>query len=102
MPSTGVASNCIQAVAYRDQVKSGSLPQVIPSARGLGMSDEDMEAKLNVHGGSIAVGHPFGMTGARIATTLINGLRERDATLGLETMCVGGGQGMAMVLERLN
>src|SRR4051794_33753902 len=76
--------------------------QVIPSAHRMGMSDSAMEAKLNVHGGSIAVGHPFGMTGARIATTLINGLRTRDATLGLETMCVGGGQGMAMVLERLN
>ena len=84
------------------EINEAFAAQVIPSARGLGMSDEDMEAKLNVHGGSIAVGHPFGMTGARIATTLINGLRTRDATLGLETMCVGGGQGMAMVLERLN
>ena len=54
-----------------------------------------------VHGGAIAVGHPFGMTGARIATTLLNGLRAKDATIGLETMCVGGGQGMAMVVERL-
>ncbi|MFC5140794.1 acetyl-CoA C-acetyltransferase [Actinomycetospora rhizophila] len=84
------------------EINEAFAAQVIPSARGLGMSDDEMEAKLNVHGGSIAVGHPFGMTGARIATTLINGLRERDATLGLETMCVGGGQGMAMVLERLN
>jgi acetyl-CoA C-acetyltransferase len=84
------------------EINEAFAAQVIPSARRLGMSDDDMEAKLNVHGGSIAVGHPFGMTGARIATTLLNGLRTRDATLGLETMCVGGGQGMAMVLERLN
>ena len=57
--------------------------------------------KLNVHGGSIALGHPFGMTGARIMTTLINGLQHTDGRYGLETMCVGGGQGMAMVVERL-
>jgi acetyl-CoA C-acetyltransferase len=72
--------------------------QVLPSARELGI---DMD-KLNVHGGAIALGHPFGATGARITTTLLNGLRERDATFGLETMCVGGGQGMAMVVERLS
>ncbi|OJU82831.1 MAG: acetyl-CoA acetyltransferase [Solirubrobacterales bacterium 70-9] len=72
--------------------------QVIASARELGIDEE----KLNVHGGAIALGHPFGMTGARIATTLINGLRSRDGQVGLETMCVGGGQGMAMVLERLS
>ena len=71
--------------------------QVIPSARRLGI-DED---RLNVHGGAIAVGHPFGMTGARIATTLIHALQERDGQFGLETMCVGGGQGMAMLVERL-
>ena len=59
-------------------------------------------AKLNVNGGAIAVGHPFGMTGARIATTLLNSLQFHDATLGLETMCVGGGQGMAMIFERLS
>jgi acetyl-CoA C-acetyltransferase len=72
--------------------------QVLGSARELGM-DED---KLNVSGGAIALGHPFGMTGARIATTLINNLQTQDKTFGLETMCVGGGQGMAMVLERLS
>jgi acetyl-CoA C-acetyltransferase len=72
--------------------------QVIGSARELGI-DED---KLNVNGGAIAIGHPFGMTGARITTTLLNGLRTHDKSIGLETMCVGGGQGMAMVLERLN
>jgi acetyl-CoA C-acetyltransferase len=70
---------------------------VLPSARDLGI---DLD-KLNVHGGAIALGHPFGMTGARIMTTLLNGLRTHDASLGLETMCVGGGQGMAIVLERL-
>ena len=71
--------------------------QVIPSARELGVDPE----KLNVHGGAIAVGHPFGMTGARITSTLINGLVATDGRYGLETMCVGGGQGMAMVLERV-
>ena len=58
--------------------------------------------KLNPHGGAIALGHPFGMTGARIMGTLINDLRTLDGTFGLETMCVGGGQGMAMIVERLN
>ena len=55
-----------------------------------------------MNGGAIAVGHPFGMTGARIMTTLINGLQDADKTFGLETMCVGGGQGMAMIVERLS
>jgi acetyl-CoA C-acetyltransferase len=72
--------------------------QVVASARELGIDP----GKLNVHGGAIALGHPFGMTGARMAATLVNGLRERDATLGLATLCVGGGQGMAVVLERLS
>ena len=72
--------------------------QVLASARELGI-DED---KLNVSGGAIALGHPFGMTGARIATTLLNNLTTHDKTFGLETMCVGGGQGMAMVIERLS
>ena len=71
--------------------------QVLGSARALGM-DED---KLNVSGGAIALGHPFGMTGARITATLLNNLTTHDKTLGVESMCVGGGQGMAMVLERL-
>ncbi len=72
--------------------------QVIPSYQDLGVDID----RLNVNGGAIAVGHPFGMTGARITTTLINSLRFHDQTTGLETMCVGGGQGMAMVLERLS
>jgi acetyl-CoA C-acetyltransferase len=72
--------------------------QVIASYRELGIDID----KLNVNGGAIAVGHPFGMTGARIASTLINSLQFHDKTYGLETMCVGGGQGMAMVVERLS
>jgi acetyl-CoA C-acetyltransferase len=72
--------------------------QVLASADDLGI-DHD---KLNVHGGAIALGHPFGMTGARITTTLLNGLQSRDKTFGLETMCVGGGQGMAIIFERLS
>lgn len=71
--------------------------QVIPSQRQLGIDPE----RLNVFGGAIAVGHPFGMTGARITSTLLHGLRERDETFGLETMCAAGGQGMAMIIERL-
>jgi acetyl-CoA C-acetyltransferase len=80
------------------EINEAFAAQVIPSYRDLGIDID----RLNVHGGAIAVGHPFGMTGARITGTLLNGLRTRDATLGLETMCVGGGQGMAMVLERLS
>ena len=71
--------------------------QVLASARALGI-DED---KLNVSGGAIALGHPFGMTGARITATLLNNLQTYDKTFGVETMCVGGGQGMAMIVERL-
>ncbi|MEY4391929.1 MAG: hypothetical protein RLZZ544_638, partial [Actinomycetota bacterium] len=69
-----------------------------PSAKHLGIPME----KLNIHGGGIALGHPFGMTGARIMTTLINGLQWEDKQYGLESMCVGGGQGMAMIVERLS
>jgi acetyl-CoA C-acetyltransferase len=72
--------------------------QVLAVSRELGW---DMD-RLNPHGGAIALGHPFGMTGARIMTTLLNDLATRDRTIGLETMCVGGGQGMAMIVERLN
>ncbi|MDQ1392431.1 MAG: acetyl-CoA C-acetyltransferase [Acidimicrobiaceae bacterium] len=80
------------------EINEAFAAQVIPSAEELGI---DME-KLNVNGGAIAVGHPFGMTGARIATTLVNSLAFHDKQIGLETMCVGGGQGMAMILERLS
>ncbi len=73
--------------------------QVIGSAKHLGI---DLDKQINVHGGAIALGHPFGMTGARIMTTLINGLQWEDKTWGVESMCVGGGQGMAMVVERLS
>ena len=80
------------------EINEAFAAQVIPSYRDLGIDI----AKLNVNGGAIAVGHPFGMTGARITTTLLNSLQFHDATLGLETMCVGGGQGMAMIFERLS
>jgi len=80
------------------EINEAFAAQVIPSARDLGIPME----KLNVMGGAIAVGHPFGMTGARITGTLINALEWHDKTIGLETMCVGGGQGMAMILERLS
>ncbi|MGY0004056.1 acetyl-CoA C-acetyltransferase [Micromonospora sp. I033] len=80
------------------EINEAFAAQVIPSYRQLGIPEE----KLNVMGGAIAVGHPFGMSGARITGTLLNALEWHDKTIGLETMCVGGGQGMAMVLERLN
>ncbi|HEY4624875.1 MAG TPA: acetyl-CoA C-acetyltransferase [Blastococcus sp.] len=80
------------------EINEAFAAQVIPSYRDLNIDID----KLNVHGGAIAVGHPFGMTGARITGTLLNGLQTRDKTFGLETMCVGGGMGMAMVLERLS
>ena len=79
------------------EINEAFAAQVIPSARHLGIPHE----KLNVNGGAIALGHPFGMTGARIMTTLLNGLEDRGGRYGLETMCVGGGQGMAMIVERL-
>ena len=80
------------------EINEAFAAQVIPSADQLGVEWD----KLNVNGGSIAVGHPFGMTGARIMTTLLNGLRHADKAIGLETMCVGGGQGMAIIVERLS
>ncbi len=80
------------------EINEAFAAQVIPSYRALGI-DVD---KLNVNGGAIAVGHPFGMTGARITSTILNSLAFHDRTFGLETMCVGGGQGMAMIFERLS
>jgi acetyl-CoA C-acetyltransferase len=73
--------------------------QVIPVCREVGV--DPFGEKLNPHGGAIALGHPYGMTGARIMCTLLNDLESLDKTIGLETMCVGGGQGMAMIVERL-
>jgi acetyl-CoA C-acetyltransferase len=80
------------------EINEAFAAQVIPSARHLGIPWD----KLNVNGGAIALGHPYGMTGARIMTTLLNGLQTAGKTFGLETMCVGGGQGMAMIVERLS
>jgi acetyl-CoA C-acetyltransferase len=80
------------------EINEAFAAQVVPSARELGIPWE----KLNVHGGAIALGHPFGMTGARIMTTLLNGLEDAGARYGMESMCVGGGQGMAMIVERLS
>ncbi len=82
------------------EINEAFAAQVIPSARGLGI--DPFGNKLNPHGGAIALGHPFGMTGVRILATLLNDLRTRDQTIGLETMCIGGGQGMAMIIERLS
>ena len=90
----GLTMNDIDLV----EINEAFAAQVIPSYQELGIPLE----KLNVNGGAIAVGHPFGMTGARIATTLLNSLQFHDKTIGLETMCVGGGQGMAMLFERLS
>jgi acetyl-CoA C-acetyltransferase len=79
------------------EINEAFAAQVVPSAKQLEIPLE----KLNVHGGAIALGHPFGMTGARIMTTLLHGLAVKGGRYGLETMCVGGGQGMAMIVERL-
>ena len=80
------------------EINEAFAAQVLPSARHLGVPLE----KLNIRGGAIALGHPFGMTGARIMTTLLHSLEESGLRYGLETMCVGGGQGMAMIIERLD
>jgi acetyl-CoA C-acetyltransferase len=80
------------------EINEAFAAQVIPSYLDLGIDID----KLNVNGGAIAVGHPFGMSGARITSTLVNSLQFHDKTFGLQTMCVGGGQGMAMILERLS
>ena len=79
------------------EINEAFAAQAVPSAKQLGISWD----KLNVNGGAIALGHPFGMTGARIMATLLNGLEDTGGTFGLESMCIGGGQGMAMVIERL-
>jgi len=79
------------------EINEAFAAQVVPSARQLGIPWDT----LNVNGGAIALGHPFGMTGARIMTTLLNGMEDRGARYGLESMCVGGGQGLAMIVERI-
>jgi acetyl-CoA C-acetyltransferase len=94
LAKAGMTINDIDLV----EINEAFAAQVIPSYRDLGIDID----RLNVNGGAIAVGHPFGMTGARIATTLINSLQFHDKQFGLETMCVGGGQGMAMIVERLS
>jgi acetyl-CoA C-acetyltransferase len=80
------------------EINEAFAAQVIPSAKHLGITLD----KLNIRGGAIALGHPFGMTGARIMTTLLNSLEDAGARFGMESMCVGGGQGMAMIVERLD
>ena len=80
------------------EINEAFAAQIIPCMDQLGISAE----KLNPFGGAIALGHPFGMTGARIMTTLINGLQTLDGTYGIESMCVAGGMGMAMLVERLS
>ncbi len=94
LASAGMSIDDIDLV----EINEAFAAQVLASQRELGI---DMD-RLNVNGGAIAVGHPFGMTGARITSTLINSLRTHDKQFGLETMCVGGGQGMAMIIERLH
>jgi acetyl-CoA C-acetyltransferase len=103
----GPVDACRQVLARADmtiddidlvEINEAFAAQVIPSAKHLGISWD----KLNTRGGAIALGHPFGQTGARIMTTLLNALEDSGKTFGLESMCVGGGQGMAMIVERLN
>ncbi len=95
LAQTGMSIRDIDVVELNEAFAA----QVLPVCSELGIS---IEGQLNPHGGAIALGHPFGMTGARIMTTLINDLQMLDKTFGLETMCVGGGQGMAMIIERLS
>ena len=93
MGRAGIGSSDVDLL----EINEAFAAQVIPSADQLGIEWD----RLNVHGGGIALGHPFGMTGARIMTTLLHGLQVTDGTIGMESMCVGAGQGMAMVVERL-
>jgi acetyl-CoA C-acetyltransferase len=94
LKATGMTVNDIDVFELNEAFAS----QVLAVSREL---EWEMD-RLNPHGGAIALGHPFGMTGARIMTALLNDLQTLDKTYGLETMCVGGGQGMAMIVERLN
>jgi acetyl-CoA C-acetyltransferase len=94
LKETGVKIDDVDIV----EINEAFAAQIVPCKDELGIADE----KLNPFGGAIALGHPFGMTGARIMTTLINGLRTLDGTLGIESMCVAGGMGQAMLIERLS
>ena len=94
LEQTGVKIDDVDVV----EINEAFAAQIVPCKTELGIPDE----KLNPFGGAIALGHPFGMTGARIMTTLINGLRAMDGTLGIESMCVAGGMGQAMLIERLS
>ncbi|CAB4777725.1 unannotated protein [freshwater metagenome] len=94
MKRAGMSINDIDLV----EINEAFAAQVLPSAKHLGISMD----KLNINGGAIALGHPFGMTGARIMTTLIHGLQATNKNVGMETMCVGGGQGLAMIIERMS
>jgi acetyl-CoA C-acetyltransferase len=93
LEQTGVKIDDVDVV----EINEAFAAQIVPCKDDLGIPDE----KLNPFGGAIALGHPFGMTGARIMTTLINGLTAFDGTLGIESMCVAGGMGQAMLIERL-
>ena len=95
LKATGMSIGDVDVVELNEAFAA----QVIPVCDELGI---DIETQLNPHGGAIALGHPFGQTGARIMTTLLNDLETLDKSIGLETMCVGGGQGMAMLVERLS
>jgi acetyl-CoA C-acetyltransferase len=93
LKNTGMTIEDIDVV----EINEAFAAQIVPCKEDLGIDDE----KLNPFGGAIALGHPFGMTGARIMTTLLNDLETLDATYGIESMCVAGGMGMAMLVERL-
>jgi acetyl-CoA C-acetyltransferase len=94
LKNTGMTINDVDIV----EINEAFAAQIVPCKEQLGIDDD----KLNPFGGAIALGHPFGMTGARIMTTLLNGLETRDGTYGIESMCVAGGMGMAMLVERLS
>ena len=94
LKNTGMSINDIDVV----EINEAFAAQIVPCKETLGIDDD----KLNPFGGAIALGHPFGMTGARIMTTLLNDLETLDGTYGIESMCVAGGMGQAMLVERLN
>jgi acetyl-CoA C-acetyltransferase len=94
LKQTGMSIDDVDIV----EINEAFAAQIVPCRDELGIPEE----KLNPFGGAIALGHPFGMTGARIMTTLLNGLRALDGTYGIESMCVAGGMGQAMLVERLN